>query len=321
MSAQKPLQLHQYAYDPLDRHVKTGAEDQATHLFYCRQRVATEITGYTRAQVFESQEAVLAYRTHQGEGLTTALVAGDAKRSTLSVLNHSQPASVAFTPYGHQPFTPGAHRVPGFNGERADPLTGHYLLGNGYRAFNPILMRFNSPDRWSPFGKGGFNAYAYCAGEPVNRTDPTGHAWAFIKRIRRFLGVKKPPRLSVESPVNTADKAVDLNRALKQELKDVEEALVHSKNNERFMAMKMQGELSNAQDQIVELRAINSALLEKNQKLTQQLAQKTPRAKIPPSPPTRPIATLTHQSNPIPVTTHQLDYLDLAILKTAVRRL
>lgn len=310
MSAQKPLQLHQYAYDPLDRHVKTGTEDQATHLFYCRQRVATEITGDTRAQVFESQEAVLAYRTHQGEGLTTALVAGDTKRSTLSVLNHSQPASVAFTPYGHQPFTPGAHRVPGFNGERADPLTGHYLLGNGYRAFNPILMRFNSPDRWSPFGKGGFNAYAYCAGEPVNRTDPTGHAWAFIKRIRRFLGVKKPPRLSVESPVNTADKAVDLNRAIKQELKD-----------ERFMAMKMQGELSNAQDQIVELRAINSALLEKNQKLTQQLAQKTPRAKIPPSPPTRPIATLTHQSNPIPVTTHQLDYLDLAILKTAVRRL
>lgn len=177
MSAQKPLQLHQYAYDPLDRHVKTGTEDQATHLFYCRQRVATEITGDTRAQVFESQEAVLAYRTHQGEGLTTALVAGDTKRSTLSVLNHSQPASVAFTPYGHQPFTPGAHRVPGFNGERADPLTGHYLLGNGYRAFNPILMRFNSPDRWSPFGKGGFNAYAYCAGEPVNRTDPTGHAW------------------------------------------------------------------------------------------------------------------------------------------------
>lgn len=321
MSAQKPLQLHQYAYDPLDRHVKTGAEDQATHLFYCRQRVATEITGDTRAQVFESEEAVLAYRTHQGEGLTTALVAGDAKRSTLSVLNHSQPASVAFTPYGHQPFTPGAHRVPGFNGERADPLTGHYLLGNGYRAFNPILMRFNSPDRWSPFGKGGINAYAYCAGEPVNRTDPTGHAWAFIKRIRRFLGVKKPPRLSVESPVNTADKAVDLNRAIKQELKDVEAALGHTKEDKLLMALKHEGELMDAQDQIVKLKAFNSTLLEQNQRLTQQLAQKSPPSRMPPPLPQRPIATLTHQSIPIPVSANRLAYLDLATSKTAVRRL
>jgi RHS repeat-associated protein len=63
----------------------------------------------------------------------------------------------------------------GFNGERPDPLTGHYLLGNGYRAFNPVLMRFNSPDSLSPFGKGGLNAYAYALGNPVDRVDPTGH--------------------------------------------------------------------------------------------------------------------------------------------------
>jgi RHS repeat-associated protein len=63
----------------------------------------------------------------------------------------------------------------GFNGERPDPVTGHYHLGNGYRQFNPVLMRFNSPDSWSPFGEGGLNAYAYCAGDPINRVDPTGH--------------------------------------------------------------------------------------------------------------------------------------------------
>ncbi|MFF1916268.1 RHS repeat-associated core domain-containing protein [Streptomyces sp. NPDC058239] len=63
----------------------------------------------------------------------------------------------------------------GFNGERPDPVTGHYLLGNGYRAFNPVLMRFPSPDSWSPFGEGGLNSYAYCLGDPVNRVDPTGH--------------------------------------------------------------------------------------------------------------------------------------------------
>jgi RHS repeat-associated protein len=61
-----------------------------------------------------------------------------------------------------------------FNGERPDPLTGHYHLGNGYRQFNPVLMRFNSPDSLSPFSDGGKNAYAYCGGDPVNRSDPNG---------------------------------------------------------------------------------------------------------------------------------------------------
>lgn len=71
----------------------------------------------------------------------------------------------------------------GFNGQPRDPLTGHYLLGNGYRAFNPVLMRFNSPDNASPFGKGGLNAYAYCLGDPVNMHDPTGHI-AYLALLR-----------------------------------------------------------------------------------------------------------------------------------------
>lgn len=36
-------------------------------------------------------------------------------------------------------------------------------------------MKFCSPDEWSPFGRGGPNAYAYCKGDPVNASDPTGH--------------------------------------------------------------------------------------------------------------------------------------------------
>ncbi|MEX3172681.1 RHS repeat-associated core domain-containing protein [Serratia quinivorans] len=64
----------------------------------------------------------------------------------------------------------------GFNGERSDPLTGVTHLGNGYRAYNPVLMRFNAPDSWSPFGDGGINCYAYCEGDPVNNTDPNGHS-------------------------------------------------------------------------------------------------------------------------------------------------
>ncbi|MFH7618070.1 RHS repeat-associated core domain-containing protein, partial [Pseudomonas syringae group genomosp. 7] len=67
--------------------------------------------------------------------------------------------------------------LPGFNGEVLDSITGHYLLGNGYRDYNPVLMRFNSPDSQSPFGKGGLNANANCAAEPVNRSEPDGREY------------------------------------------------------------------------------------------------------------------------------------------------
>ncbi|ELB2794052.1 hypothetical protein QMX34_004712, partial [Aeromonas hydrophila] len=37
-----------------------------------------------------------------------------------------------------------------FNGERCDPVTGLYHLGQGYRAYNPGLMRFHVADSLSP---------------------------------------------------------------------------------------------------------------------------------------------------------------------------
>ncbi|MGQ8868755.1 RHS repeat-associated core domain-containing protein, partial [Myroides sp. TSA_177.3] len=66
--------------------------------------------------------------------------------------------------------------LPAYNGERKDPISGHYHLGNGYRSYSPVLMRFTCPDSMSPFGEGGINAYAYCAGDPINLIDPSGHS-------------------------------------------------------------------------------------------------------------------------------------------------
>jgi RHS repeat-associated protein len=69
----------------------------------------------------------------------------------------------------------------GFTGQRYDDITNCYLLGNGYRGFNPKMMRFLSPDSFSPFGSRTLNAYAYCKGDPINRHDPSGHILERIK--------------------------------------------------------------------------------------------------------------------------------------------
>lgn len=84
---------------------------------------------------------------------------------------------------GARSYSPyGAHRpvdavLLAFTGQPVDSLIGCYHLGNGRRAYNPVIMRFLSPDSTSPFSKGGLNTYAYCAGDPVNRVDPSGASW------------------------------------------------------------------------------------------------------------------------------------------------
>ena len=81
-----------------------------------------------------------------------------------------------YTAYGYAPPGDSTQSSLGYNGEYTDPVTSNYHLGNGYRAFSPALMRFTAPDSLSPFGGGGLNTYAYCAGDPINAIDPSGHS-------------------------------------------------------------------------------------------------------------------------------------------------
>lgn len=78
-----------------------------------------------------------------------------------------------------------SHEFTGFNGETLDPVTGNYMLGNGYRAYNPTLIRFMSQDSLSPFAEAGINAYQYCSGDPINRSDPSGH----LDSLKLGLGI------------------------------------------------------------------------------------------------------------------------------------
>lgn len=117
---------------------------------------------------------MLAQQDRSGGGTGNTLLATEGADSVLSTGSNPY-VSVGYSPYGHRESAGLLPGLPGFNGEQPDPLTGHYLLGNGYRAFNPVLMRFNSPDSLSPFTADSLNSYAYCVGDPVNRIDPGGH--------------------------------------------------------------------------------------------------------------------------------------------------
>ena len=70
--------------------------------------------------------------------------------------------------------------LAGFAGAYRDCVTYAHPLGNGYRWYLPSLMRFNAPDSWSPFDAGGVHAYAYCAADPINRVDLSGHMWSDV---------------------------------------------------------------------------------------------------------------------------------------------
>jgi RHS repeat-associated protein len=89
--------------------------------------------------------------------------------------NSTAPAnSLSYTPYGHTSNSNSQQIIIGFHGELRQSATGLYSLGNGHRNFNPNLMCFSSPDKLSPFKAGGLNSYAYCSGDPINFSDPSG---------------------------------------------------------------------------------------------------------------------------------------------------
>ncbi|QLJ17014.1 RHS repeat-associated core domain-containing protein [Pseudomonas putida] len=116
------------------------------------------------------------------------LYATDLQKSVLVCVG-DKVSRMNYTAYGHDidsAVAPFLH----FKGQRKDTGPGCYFLGDGYRGFGPVLMRFNKPDSISPFGAGGVNAYSYCGGDPINRDDPSGHMWFLINApslLRRFI--------------------------------------------------------------------------------------------------------------------------------------
>jgi len=210
MPSNRATVLCSYHYDALNRLTASAPSAQASvQRFYLKDRLSTEIQGAVQRSIMQHEDQLLAQRERQTTAVQTHLLATDQQRSVLNLLDASVRHPLAYTPYGHR--QNGLLSLLGFNGERRDPVTGSYLLGNGYRAFNPVLMRFNSPDSWSPFGEGGLNAYGYCVGDPVNQVDPTGHSFfTALKATLKFMRPIFKNRMAKQianSPSSTAKSA------------------------------------------------------------------------------------------------------------------
>lgn len=153
--------------------------------FYRKGRAANQLQEGANHTVVEYGDKLLAQQSCKDGASTCTVLTVDQQRTVLCRAGQYQSRQpLVYTPYGQPSQRPG---WLGFNGGRPDPITLHYLLGNGYRGFNPVLMRFNSPDSMSPFGLGGLNAYSYCRQDPINYQDPSGNS-----RVGRVAGGRQP---------------------------------------------------------------------------------------------------------------------------------
>lgn len=215
------VELCRYEYDPLDRQCGcTVVQQPALQRFLCKDRLATEIQGTTRWSIFQHDDQLLAQQHRPGADATTALLATNQPRSVISVLESNRLNPIAYSAYGHRSGPGGLLGLLGFNGERPDPITGHYHLGNGYRQFNPVLMRFNSPDSLSPFGEGGINAYGYCEGDPTNKIDRSGHNAKFWINLEKWFDPEKLfgssyliPRAKLSKPFASGSRPTNFSSA------------------------------------------------------------------------------------------------------------
>lgn len=193
MQSQHAVVLCRYRYDALDRLVEREPFRQSIiQCFFQKNHLATQIQDQIQHSIFQMGDQLLAQQRRQGTGIEIAVFATDQQRSVLHTSESSQCNHIGYTAYGYRPSVNAVFSLLGFNGEPWDLLTRHYLLGNGYRVFNTVLMRFISPDSWSPFGEGGLNSYAYCLGDPINRRDPTGHS-VLLAALMMFRERKATP--------------------------------------------------------------------------------------------------------------------------------
>lgn len=175
-----------YGYDTLDSLSSSRSGGAEERRFYQGDEVVNLIRG-TDSNTFMRGEQVVLAEHQAGAGPKSLMLACDDKNTVLSEVTQGSANDIVYSAYGHRSAEQPASTQVGYNGELHEAQTGWQLLGKGYRAFNSVLMRFHSPDSWSPYGRGGLNTYTYCVGNPIAYKDPTGHFSFGV--VMRFFGI------------------------------------------------------------------------------------------------------------------------------------
>ncbi len=179
----RPLPVSGYGYDAANRLVRIQGVASTRWRYWLGDQVANEAhAGQTCTLRLSWLQAGGRPLVETADGIVSRrlLLAGDGAGSTVfeaGVENRLR----SYAPHGYRDAADGTHAEPAFQGERFDAESGCYLLGAGHhRPYSPTLGLFLAPDRWAPFDRGGLNALSFCAGDPVNRHDPSGHFWKWV---------------------------------------------------------------------------------------------------------------------------------------------
>lgn len=170
--------LFSYRYDGHDHLVGVRHGNGAEVLRrYQNDRLHTTIDNDVRTEyLYEGSRPLGLQSSNDSDGSRLLLtnmsnsVLGESTKDTVCEARYS-----AYGDNGKEDPDNALHGLLAFNGEARERALGWYLLGRGYRAYNPQLMRFHSPDSMPP-EIAGINPYQYCLGDPVNWRDPSGHA-------------------------------------------------------------------------------------------------------------------------------------------------
>ncbi|MCO7037202.1 hypothetical protein NAG83_11925 [Pseudomonas carnis] len=180
---------YDYQYDPLGRATQTTQNGVKTLWFYQGDRlISTRGSRSDDALSLLRDDTFVFAQNTMAQAVREVLLTGCDGQGTVQVENDQQIRRVRYTAHGAD-MGSGKSRL-GYAGEPRGLVEGGYLLGS-YRPYDPHLMMFLAPDNESPFGRGGLNRYAYCAGDPLNRVDPDGHSfWKwFLAGAGLLIGV------------------------------------------------------------------------------------------------------------------------------------
>ncbi|MQU63994.1 hypothetical protein GHO25_12730 [Pseudomonas sp. FSL R10-1350] len=191
-----PNLLCYYQYDPLDRLIGSNQNKHSNRqYFYQENRLTLHLHNKVLTSIFRYGNLPLAQKNTSQH--TTDLFINDNHNSTLHTTSPDISRTFSYTCHGYNTHLTNSNCLLEFSGEHRDFFTQHYILGNGHRAYSPVLMRFNTPDNLSPFDKGGLNAYAYCLNDPINRSDPSGAA-SLLDRVLRYLPIFRRNRTPIQ---------------------------------------------------------------------------------------------------------------------------